>query len=196
VNGGRRPIRTGDVRAVLQRRGPGRPSAIDFDGARRSAVLAALFDHDDEAHVLLTRRTRRLRNHKGEVSFPGGRLDEGETAVEAALREAHEEVALEPSGVEIVGELDEINTWVSRSLITPLVGLLPGPPTGLVPNPHEVDRIFAVPLSVLTADGVFHEERWGQPGMDRPINFFHLDGETIWGATGTMLRQLLTLVYS
>jgi 8-oxo-dGTP pyrophosphatase MutT (NUDIX family) len=165
----------------------------EFEGARWSAVLIALFEGGPAgAEVVLTRRSWHMRNHRGEISFPGGRLEPGETAVEAALRESEEEVGLDPAGVTVVGELDHLATVVSRSLIVPVVATLAGRPT-LRPTSSEVERVLTVPLAELLRSDTYHEERWGTPPLDRPLHFFELDDETIWGATGRMLFQLLEL---
>lgn len=169
-----------------------RPHAPDFPGARPSAVLVALAEGPDGPEVLLTRRAQHLRNHRGEISFPGGRLDPGEDPVHGALREAFEEVMLPPDDVEVVAELAHLNTVVSRSYIVPIVGRL-RERRPLVPNPHEVDRVLLVPLRELVRPDTYREERWGTPPLDRPIHFFELDDETIWGATGRILHDLLTL---
>src|SRR5205085_10422434 len=99
-------IDLGELAATIAARGPGRPMPVEFPAGRHSAVLIALFPGARGAEVVLTRRSQRLRNHKGEISFPGGRLDPGETPVQAALREAQEEVALDPALVTVIGELD------------------------------------------------------------------------------------------
>ncbi len=171
--------------------GPGRPPPVAQPGARSAAVLVALFPGDQGAEVVLTRRASTLAHHRGEISFPGGGIDPGETPADAARREALEEVALDPALVTLVGELDHIATLVSRNEIVPVVGTLPGRPD-LVPAAAEVDRILTVPLADLFADGVYREERWGHPPLDHPIHFFELDDETVWGATGRILLQLLT----
>jgi 8-oxo-dGTP pyrophosphatase MutT (NUDIX family) len=155
-------------------------------------VLVALWDGPSGAEVLLTRRSQVLRSHRGEVSFPGGRVDPGETPLQAALREAHEEVALEQSEVQVIGELDHLSTVVSRNEIVPVVGALAGPPL-VRPATAEVDRVFAVPLAELLLPGIYREERWGHPPLDRSVWFFELDDETVWGATARMLVQLLAL---
>lgn len=157
---------------------------------RASAVLAVITDGDEGAEVLLTRRSETLNSHRGEISFPGGRVDAGETYVDAALREAHEEVALEPSIVEVHGMLDAISTMVTRSFIVPVVGTVDHHPA-LRPALGEVDRILWVSLADLIRADTFREEIWPFEGGLRPMFFFELDDETIWGATARMLHQLL-----
>jgi 8-oxo-dGTP pyrophosphatase MutT (NUDIX family) len=156
-------------------------------------VLVALADSDAGPEVLLTRRAHHLRNHRGEISFPGGRLDADEDPVSGALREAFEEVLLAPAAVEVVAELSHLSTVVSRSYIVPIVGRLIGRPA-LVPNPAEVDRVLFVPLAELVRSDTYREERWGTPPLDRAIHFFELDDETVWGVTGRILHDLLVLV--
>jgi len=177
---------------VIRRRGPG--SAIDPTDpqSRPSAVLVALVDDGGGPEVLLTKRSWHLRNHKGEISFPGGRLDDGETFAEAALREAFEEVGLDPADIELLGELDHISTFVSKSFIVPVVGRLAVKPELVAASP-EVQRVLFVPLADLYRPGIYHQEIWWHAPIDRPIHFFELDDETVWGATGRMLVQLLAL---
>lgn len=170
------------------------PIIPTFPDARPAAVLAVLHDAPGGPEVLLTKRAAHLRHHRGEISFPGGRVEPGESPVETALREAHEEVALDPARVEVHGELDHLATIVSQSYIVPVVASVRERPV-LAPQETEVDRILWVPVAELVATGTHREERWGTPPLDRPIHFFDLDDETIWGATGRMLHQLLSLVY-
>jgi 8-oxo-dGTP pyrophosphatase MutT (NUDIX family) len=167
------------------------PAVPTFPGAKVSAVLVALADGSEGAEVLLTRRSMHLRNHRGEISFPGGRSDPGETPVDTALREAHEEVGLDPLRSEVVGELPHLSTVVSRSYIVPVVARLDHRPT-LAPRTDEADRVMWTPITDLTRPGTYHRERWGRPPLDRPLHFFLLDDETIWGATAHMLVQLLS----
>jgi 8-oxo-dGTP pyrophosphatase MutT (NUDIX family) len=167
------------------------PPLPAFPDARLSAVLIVLADGPLGAEVLLTRRSMSLRNHRGEISFPGGRVDPGESTVDAALREAHEEVGLDPSVPRVVGELEHLNTIVSRSYIVPVVSVVDHRPS-LAPQASEVDRILWTSLSDLTAPGTYRVERWGTPPMDRTLHFFDLDDETVWGATAHMLVDLLT----
>jgi 8-oxo-dGTP pyrophosphatase MutT (NUDIX family) len=183
-----------DVRAALARVEPPRRSPLEVDGVRGSAVLAPLYEREGDVYVVLTRRAQHLRSHRGEVSFPGGGQDEGEDLQATARREAWEETGLDPAAVEIVGELHHLQTVTSRSYIVPFVGILPAGRPELIANPDEVERILHVPLAELLAEGVYHEEDWGLIPLERHISFFELSGDTIWGATGWMLRDLLTRV--
>jgi len=183
----------------------------------RSAVLVALFEEAGETRVILTVRSDRLRSHRGEVAFPGGRLDHGEAPVDAALREAEEEVGLSPGEVEVIGSLTSLSTYSSGTLMTPIVGTLAARPA-LRASPAEVARIFDVSLRDLVAEGVFHAELWpprpGRPAPPRPgspapgpggpappppgvvvpVVFYDLAGETVWGATARILTELLVVV--
>lgn len=180
------------VRGAFPREQKGTPSPVERDGASPSAVLVPLFDDDDgDLKLVLTRRSWELRTHRGEVSFPGGRVESGETPAQAALREAWEEVDLDRDSVELLGELDHLTTVTRRAYIVPVVGLLAEPPR-LTPNPSEVDEVLVVPVSELMAPEVFREERWGTEELSRPIYFFELFGDTVWGATAAVLRQMLS----
>ena len=163
------------------------------DGRRHSAVLAPLFEEGGETRVVLTRRASTLSSHQSEVSFPGGRVDAGETLVAAALREAWEEVALDPALVEVIGELTPLTTYSSASFVNPFVGVLPGRPV-LHANPTEVEVVFDVALADLLADGVHRAEEWGFGGVNRELHFFELPGDIVWGATGRLLWEMLVKV--
>lgn len=168
------------------------PGGEDEGLGPSAAVLVALFDEDGEAHVVLTRRAATMRSHKHQVSFPGGRLDPGERLDQAALREAEEEVGLDPAAVELLGRLPRFEAFAGLSSITPFVGALPARPD-LRPNPAEVERAFTVPLTQLVAPGVHWEERWPLPGGELyPIHFFDLSLDLVWGATARILVSFLT----
>lgn len=187
-----RVVKAADLRAAFSGR-VGAPALVEGSPDKRpSAVLAAFYEQDGELYVVLTRRAWSLRAHTGEVSFPGGGADEGEPLRTTALREAHEEVGLDPASVEVLGELDHLTTVTSRSFIVPFVALLSGRPA-LRPNPAEVDAVLHVPVRELLLDEVFHEERWSWADRDLQLFFFELVGDTVWGATAAMLRHLLAL---
>ena len=157
-----------------------------------AAVLVALFEEAGEAHVVLTRRAATMRSHRHQVSFPGGRLDPGERLEQAALREAEEEVGLDPETVELLGRLPQFEAFAGLATITPFVGALPARPL-LRPNPAEVERAFSVPLAALAAPGCHWEERWPLPGGGLyPIHFFDLSLDLVWGATARILVSFLT----
>ncbi len=174
----------------------GAASAVEGkEGVHGSAVLACFWEHEGAVEVLLTRRAGHLRAHQGELSFPGGRRDEGESLVEAALREAREEVALDTSSVEVLGELDHLMTITSGAFIVPFVATVPARPE-LAANPSEVDAVLFVPVAELLLPEIYREELWSWSGdvvRERSIFFFELVGDTLWGATAAMIRQLLGL---
>ena len=150
------------------------------------------------AEILLTRRSTKLSNHQGEISFPGGRVDEGESIVDAALRETHEEVGVHPQLVTVHSELSPLSTFVSRSYIVPVLATVPEKPE-LSMSSYEVDRTLWVPLAELVRDDTFSWEWWNFDRVefadDRPMFFFHLDDETIWGATARILHELLCVIH-
>jgi 8-oxo-dGTP pyrophosphatase MutT (NUDIX family) len=178
------------VRERLAGTGPVVRSPREGQVDRASAVLAPLYEHAGETWVVLTRRSAALRVHSGEVSFPGGGQEPGEDLRDTARREACEEIGLDPASVELIGELDHLSTITSNSFIVPYVGALPARPE-LSPSPAEVEAVLHVALSELLDPEHFREERWDIFGVDRPIWFFELVGDTVWGATAAMLRQLL-----
>ncbi|MBS1264354.1 MAG: putative Nudix hydrolase NudL [Acidimicrobiaceae bacterium] len=160
---------------------------------RTSAVLIPLYESHQGVSVILTRRSPSLRSHGHEVSFPGGGHDVADADHWAtALREAHEEIGLDPALPTRLGELDRWMTVGSRSWIHTYVAELADMPE-LVPDPSEVELILHVPLADLLDEGVFSEELWPIDGDVRTVTFFELAGDTVWGATAAMLRQLLCL---
>lgn len=163
--------------------------------SRASSVLALFADGPRGAEVLLTRRSQSLRSHRGEMSFPGGRVDPGEDYVAAALREANEEVGLPPAAVTVLGSLEPISTWVSRSWIVPVIGVAADGADAwrhLAPASDEVDRVLWVPVAELCAPDAYREERWHTDRGLISVTFFELDDETVWGATARVLRAVLS----
>ena len=169
------------------------PAETLHPGARAAAVLLALFDRDGEAHVVLTKRPDTMPSHQGEIAFPGGKFDpEVDTSLVAtALREAHEEVALAPDAVEVVGVLTPLQTVASSFVITPVVGCLDRVPT-LVAHEREVVSVFDVAIGELLDPATHRREVWPLTRGEITVDFYELPGETVWGATARMLTDLLT----
>lgn len=182
------------LRSGLVTRGEGRRLA-PTPYQRRAAVLIPFFERGGEPHVLFTERTQHLRRHKGEISFPGGKVDEGDPSLlEAALRETREEIGLVRERVELLGELDDITT-VTDYVVTPFVGWIPGTEELLL-NPHEIARLHEVPLARLLDPAVYELKReFEWRGRPYPVHFFHVDDATIWGATAKILSQLLEEIF-
>ena len=181
-----------EIRARLAVLPPGAAAAPRAPGSVAAAVLVPVFEADGEVSVILTKRPETMPSHQGEIAFPGGKHDPVLDADlrATALREAREEIGLDPDDVEIVARLEGISTVASRFVITPFVGFLPGRPV-LTPDPREVTRVFEVPLSELMADGVYREERWDGPMLDLDVHFYELADETVWGATARILTGFL-----
>lgn len=161
---------------------------------RPAAVLVPIIAHASGATVLLTRRADTLTSHSGQIAFPGGRLDPGETAVEAALREAWEEVALAPAAVEVLG-LSETYETGTGFLITPVIGWLSEAPSVLA-QPSEVADIFEVPWDFLM--DVANHRRDNLDFIDGGRRWFWAmpwEERYIWGVTAAIIRSLRTRLY-
>lgn len=170
-------------------------SEIDLTEETRlkcAAVLIPLVWHDQEWHLLFTRRTDTVESHKGQVSFPGGACDEGETTPEqTALREVEEEIGIHPSNVRVLGRLSNLIT-ITYFRVTPVVGVVKWPAVFRV-GEHEVARIFTIPLAWL-ANPSNHWE-FEMPGRTRSLIAYHpYDGELLWGATARMTVDFLKVL--
>jgi 8-oxo-dGTP pyrophosphatase MutT (NUDIX family) len=167
------------LRATLRDRTPARAP----EPGTASAVLVPLFGKDGDCHVWLARRSAALRRHAGQVSFPGGKRDPADASgLATALREAEEEIGLGSAAVDVLGQLDDLVTGTGFT-ISPFVGWVAAPFTPRL-NPAEVERVFAAPLRV------FFDKPRGVP----PFHGHTIDGELVWGATGKILRDLVSLV--
>jgi 8-oxo-dGTP pyrophosphatase MutT (NUDIX family) len=161
--------------------------------ARPAAVLIPLYHDQSGWNLLFTRRTETVESHRGQVSFPGGQIeDEDRNAMEAAVREACEEIGICPDDVEVLGEMNSLMT-VTQFLVTPVVGTIKWP-SELIINQEEVAKVFGVPLAWLSQpENVEVQMREPLiPGRKVPVYFFKpYDGETIWGVTARITVELL-----
>ena len=180
------------VRAALAEFRPDPESQMPPPSAQPSAVLVGLFDSSVGPQVLLTRRSETLSSHRGQIAFPGGRLEPGETSLQAALRETHEEVGIDVTNLTVLGQLAAHRTISSSSHIVPHVADLGAAPSRFRLS-DEVDRAFSVPLVDLVRPDTFAQEHWVFADREVVVPMFYLDDETIWGATARMLQELLLL---
>lgn len=190
-----RRVTLADITRALASHRPPQLVGTVSEGIGHSAVLCLLYERADDVYMILTRRSPRLRHHAHEVAFPGGRREARDADLwTTALREAQEEVGIDPSTIRRIGELDSFVTVGSRTLVTPFVAVTDQEPT-LRRDPIEVELIRHVGFRELLLDDVWREEFWPLPHFDGPraITFFELVGDTVWGATGAMLRQLLAI---
>jgi 8-oxo-dGTP pyrophosphatase MutT (NUDIX family) len=159
----------------------------------RAAVLVPIVDHG-EAFLVFAQRTERVGHHAGQISFPGGRVDPGDADdLQAALREAEEEIGLAPGRVEALGALDDTETFATQFVITPWVGVVRGP-VAWQPDGHEIGKVIEVPVGALLARGCCRVETWQRDGVARDVYFYDYQDVTIWGATARILKQYLDLV--
>jgi 8-oxo-dGTP pyrophosphatase MutT (NUDIX family) len=167
----------------------GDPPTAELGGLVESAVLVPLYISRGQLHVVLIERHPALRNHAGQISFPGGRRDPTDRElVHTALREAHEEIGLEPAAVDLLGSLAPVATAVTEFAIYPFVGLIPHP-HAWVPAPLEVQAIIECPVAQLAAT---HEYRTlTRDGLPFPTDCYTHGPHLVWGATARILTDLL-----
>ncbi|RIL09330.1 CoA pyrophosphatase [bacterium] len=191
------------LRARLGRPLPGRdavkdvaPSArtfVDADaaraqGSREGGALLLVYPWRGEPHTVLTVRSAALRDHAGQISLPGGRIEAGESPVDAALREAWEELAIGPADLDVLGVLTPIYVPPSHFLVHPVVAARRSRPD-LRPHAAEVAEAIEVPIARFLDDAVRRVEIWDIRGERRRVPFFDLEGHKVWGATAMILRE-------
>ena len=165
-------------------------------GLRQAAALLLLYPHAGQWHVPLTLRGSTLRHHTGQVSLPGGRLDEGESVEAAALREAHEEIGVAPADVELLGPLTPLPIPVSGHLLHPVVGVTAARPVFVLAE-HEVEALIEVPLADLRRMEVHWEvrQRARSPFGEMNVPCFDVGGSVrVWGATAMVLAEFLAVL--
>jgi 8-oxo-dGTP pyrophosphatase MutT (NUDIX family) len=170
---------------------PAEAETMAAHGGTNAAVLVPLYGWPKEPGLVLTERRADLRRHAGEISFPGGRKDDADADLAAtALREAHEEIGLEPAEVDLSGALPPTSTFVTGYCIHPFVGLVPHPDElALQPNPSEVETVLTLSLEVLREG--FAMRRLVRRGVPIHTPTYAVDGNLIWGATARILGDLL-----
>lgn len=173
------------------------PLLTDEDDTSRThaSVLIPLFKRNGEYSVLFTKRTTQVEAHKGQISFPGGRVDEQDhSLVETALREAYEEVGLLREDVDVLGRLDDARTVTSSYIVHPFVGCIPYPYDFKI-NPHEVNELIEIPFQVFFPD----------PARSRtmPVEYagvtyesvaFEYKGDVVWGATARIMENFVQIL--
>lgn len=177
------------LRTALAGRGAEPPLEGDLPELRAraempAAVLIAITDRP-EPGVILTVRREDMRTHAGQIAFPGGRVEASENATEAALREAHEELLLDPEAVEVVGAIEPYRT-VTGFVVTPVIGVIP-PDLPLTPHEHEVADWFEAPLAYLLDAGKQQRRSALFQGAERHYYEIVWEGRRIWGATAAMI---------
>jgi 8-oxo-dGTP pyrophosphatase MutT (NUDIX family) len=172
---------------------PWRRDDVVLADARQAAVLVLLFPHLEQWWLPLMLRPGHLTDHAGQISLPGGAVEPGETAVEAAVREFHEELGDEGQQLDILGTLSPLYVYVSRFLITPCVAVAAERPR-YEPNPAEVERLIEAPLRQLIDPEFFGAHARHHQGQPYTAPHFLIDSHQVWGATCMILGELATIL--
>ncbi len=164
-----------------------------FDKITPAAVLIPLFEINGETNILFTKRTDKVSHHKGQISFPGGKVDKTDKDImETALRETFEEIGVKDKDVNVIGKINNMITNTGF-LVTPFVGVIPHPYEINI-NPYEIDELIYVPISHLLNKSNFRVEQREFGGQNITIYYYDYNQYTIWGATGKILFDFLNLI--
>ena len=195
-----------NLRQVLRNPLPGRVSHLkmlpperhlnfsfeEIDELKRSSVLLLLFEDNGELYTCMIKRPFHMKNHAGQIAFPGGRIEKTETAIETAFRETNEEIGISPESVSFLGQLSEVFISVSGFHIQPFVGWLEKKPECFI-NYNEVEKILYFPLSKFNKSIELIETETKSGSMKVPCVQF--EGEIIWGASAMILAELCDVIY-
>lgn len=166
---------------------------FETDNLTPAAVLIPVFEKNNESHLLFTKRTDKVRHHKGQISFPGGKYEISDQDLQiTALRETYEEIGLKMDDVNIIGKINNMVTNTSF-IVSPYVGIIPYPYEFQTSN-DEIAELIEVPVSHLLDKKCFREEIREYNGKTFPVYYFDYGKYTIWGVTGKILLDFLTLL--
>jgi 8-oxo-dGTP pyrophosphatase MutT (NUDIX family) len=181
----------GRIAAVLGRE----RRALTLPDRVRAAVLVLFVYRDGAPMLVFAKKTEDVPHHKGQFSFPGGvvRAEDG-SVVEAALREAREEVGLDATAVEVLGLFHDVPTTVTNFVITPVLALARTAPR-FRPDGREIERVLEIPLAHLLEPTAFWEEEWEREGVKRAVVFVSYGEDVVWGTTGRILREVLDALF-
>lgn len=164
------------------------------DGLISAAVLVPLFEKEGSPHILLTKRSDQVEHHRGEISFPGGKLDPTDRNEEhCALRETSEEVGIKTADIRVIGELDDFYTVATKFRVSPFVGVIPYP-YEFKTSEREIAGLLAVPLEVFFDPQRRSEDTWIIKGEPIEVISYRWNGHNIWGATARILKHMVELV--
>jgi 8-oxo-dGTP pyrophosphatase MutT (NUDIX family) len=170
--------------------GRGRRSLALADRVRAAVLVLFVYRRGMPA-LVFAKKTEDVPHHKGQFSFPGGVVRSSDASVvEAALREAEEEIGVDAAAVEVLGLFDDAPTTVTNFVITPVLGLARTEPS-FRPDGREIERVIEIPLAHLLEPTAFREEEWEREGVKRPVVFVSYGEDVVWGTTGRILRELL-----
>jgi 8-oxo-dGTP pyrophosphatase MutT (NUDIX family) len=190
-------MQTSIYEAIKETLGSRTPKQIQDQNGNsvHAAVLIPLFSENSEHKILFTKRSDQVKTHKGQISFPGGVVEEKDRSLqETALREAQEEIGLLKKDVEILGQADATTTVVSNFIVHPFVGVIPYPYDFTISS-EEVDRIIEVPFKVfLENDPQYRQNSAEFKGVTYPGSAFQYKGDVIWGATARILENLVGIL--
>ena len=177
-----------DIKFSLSKR---EPKKLADDGSMRGAVVIPIFERENKLYMLFTKRTEELRTHKGQISFPGGKIDEEDASLlNCALREAHEEIGILPEKFRILGELNQTKTNSSNILLSSFVAELEYP-FKIIRNEQEVDEVIEIPFDELCETTKWERKVVAVDGEEVVTWFFYYNNRVIWGATAQLVKQLL-----
>lgn len=163
---------------------------------RQSAVAVLLFDNNNQTECILIQRPEYEGTHSAQISFPGGKLEQGETLREAALRETHEEIGIHHSEIELIGELSELYIPPSNFMVTPFIGLLKNEPNYIL-DPREVAEVFSFPVNeLIEIKNIPTTKITLSNGLKLQTPYFNINNKIVWGATAAMLNELRLILKS